>query len=36
LGYIEDEAPLNSFATNFEPKPDKIICDQFGYYRMTE
>jgi hypothetical protein len=24
LGWIEDEAPLNSFPTNFEPKQKKI------------
>jgi len=33
LGWIEDEAPLNSFPINFEPKPDRIYCGQFGYCR---
>jgi len=36
LGWIEDDAPFSKFSTNSEPKPDKILCGQFGYYRMIE
>jgi hypothetical protein len=36
FGWTDDEAPLNSFPTNFEPKPDEIVCGQFCYCRMAK
>jgi len=30
--WIEDEAPLHSFPTNFEPKSNKIFCGLFCYH----
>jgi hypothetical protein len=36
LGWIEDEAPMNSFPPTLEPKSDDIFCCQIGYCKMTE
>jgi hypothetical protein len=30
------EVPLNSFPISFGPKPHKMFCGSFCYYRMTE
>jgi hypothetical protein len=34
-GLIDNEVPVHSFATNFEPKPVVIFCGPFCYHRMT-
>jgi hypothetical protein len=36
MWWTEDEAPLNSFPTNFEPNPQEIFCGPFSYRRVRE
>jgi len=31
LGWTEDEVPLHSFPTNFEPKSEKTVCGLLHY-----
>jgi hypothetical protein len=36
MRWFEDEAPLHSFATNFERKSDEIFSGLFYHHRVTE
>jgi hypothetical protein len=36
MGWIEDEAPLHSFPTNFELKSDRMFSGMFCYHCFIE